>query len=144
MNNIRVIEGAISVDHRGFISHMNDFDMKDVARFYFIHHPDVSVIRAWHAHQHEKKWFFAVKGSFTMAFVKIDDWHQPSPHLQPEVFHLSEKESRLLCIPEGYANGLKAHEPDSVLLVLSSKTMPAALEDSWRYDKSLWLDWESI
>jgi dTDP-4-dehydrorhamnose 3,5-epimerase len=142
MSEIKIVEGSISADHRGFISHVNDFNMEGVERFYFIHHPDASIVRAWHAHQREKKWFYVVKGSFTMAFVKIDDWNNPSPDLLPEVFLLSEKESRVLCIPEGYANGIKANEPDSVLMVFSGKRMPEALEDSWRYDQNLWLNWD--
>ena len=119
-NKICIIEGGISVDYRGQISHVNDLDMSEVERFYIIHQKDTSIIRAWHAHQHEKKWFYAVKGSFTTAFVKIDNWENPSPELKPEVFHLSAAESKVLYIPEGYANGIKAEEPDSILSTDSS------------------------
>ena len=62
MNRIRIIEGGISVDYRGQISHVNSWDMREVERFYIIHQKDTSIIRAWHAHQYEKKWFYAVKG----------------------------------------------------------------------------------
>ena len=34
MNRIRIIEGGISVDYRGRISHVNDLDMSEVERFY--------------------------------------------------------------------------------------------------------------
>ena len=141
MNRIRIIEGDISVDYRGRISHVNDLDMNEVERFYIIHQKDTSIIRAWHAHQYEKKWFYAVKGSFTTAFVKIDDWENPSPDLKPEVFHLSAAESRVLYIPEGYANGIKAEEPDSILMVFSNKVLSEAVYDSWRYDSKMWMNW---
>lgn len=141
MNRICIIEGDISVDYRGRISHVNDLDMNEVERFYIIHQKDTSIIRAWHAHQHEKKWFYAVKGSFTTAFVKIDDWENPSPDLKPEVFHLSAAESRVLYIPEGYANGIKAEEPDSILMVFSNKVLSEAVYDSWRYDSKMWMNW---
>jgi dTDP-4-dehydrorhamnose 3,5-epimerase len=141
MSEIKLIEGGISTDERGFITHVNNLNMTEVERFYIIHHPDDSVIRAWHAHQREKKWFYALKGSWTCAFVKIDNWEHPSPDLKPEVFQLTDKRSQILCVPEGYANGLKANEPDSMLLVFSGKVLDVALLDSWRYDKSMWMKW---
>ena len=141
MSGIKIIQGGISVDYRGQISHVNDLDMSEVARFYIIQNKDTSVIRAWHAHQYEKKWFYAVKGSFTAAFVKIDNWENPSVDLRPEVYHLSANDSKILCIPEGYANGLKAEEPDSILMVFSNKILSEAVHDSWRYDKHLWMNW---
>lgn len=141
MDKIKIIEGGISVDYRGQISHVNNLDMSEVERFYVIHQNDTSIIRAWHAHQHEKKWFYALKGSFKMAFVKIDNWENPSPELKPEIFHLSDKESKVLYIPEGYANGIKAEEPDSILMVFSNKILSEAVNDSWRYDSKMWMNW---
>lgn len=141
MSEIKVIQGGISTDYRGSISHVNSLDMSEIERFYIIHQNDTSIIRAWHAHQHEKKWFYAVKGSFTTAFVKIDNWESPSLDLVPEVFHLSAGDSQVLSIPEGYANGIKAEEPDSILMVFSNKILSEALKDSWRYDSNFWMDW---
>ena len=125
-NPITLLSGEIFKDHRGQISSLNDFRFDGVERVYFIHHPDASVVRGWHGHQHEKKWFYCVKGGFT------------------EVYHLSEARSEILCVPEGYANCLKATEPGSVLLVFSGKILEEALLDSWRYDKELWMDWETL
>ncbi|MDD3037972.1 WxcM-like domain-containing protein [Bacteroides sp.] len=142
MPEIEIIQGGISVDSRGQISHVNSLDMSEIERFYIIHQNDTSIIRAWHAHQHEKKWFYVVKGSFTTAFVKIDNWENPSLDLIPEIFHLSAEDSRVLCIPEGYANGIKAEEPDSVLMVFSNKILSEALNDSWRYNKNWWMNWD--
>lgn len=144
MSEIKIIEDGIFTDSRGRISHVNDLDMSEVARFYAIHHSDTSVVRAWHAHQKEKKWFYVLKGAFTGAFVKIDNWEQPSLDLKPEVFHLSAETSRVVCAPEGYANGFKAEKPDSILLVFSNKILSEAVNDSWRYDSHLWMNWNSI
>ena len=141
MEEIKVVAGGISVDERGIITHVNDFDMSDIERFYVIHQNETSVIRAWHGHQFEKKYFYVLKGSFTMAFVKVDNWDNPSTELKPEIYTLSSDKSEVLCIPEGYANGLKANEPDSVLLVYSNKVLSEAVNDSWRYDKDMWVDW---
>lgn len=144
MSEIKVIEGEIFRDHRGVITSLNDFRFPGVERIYFIHHPDASVVRGWHGHKFEKKWFYCVKGAFTLAFVKPDDWENPSADLVPEVFRLDQDHSRIVCVPEGYANCLKATEPDSVLMVFSGKILDEALEDSWRYDSSMWMNWEDV
>ena len=141
MADVKVINGEIFRDQRGQISSLNAFRFPGVERFYFIHHPDTSVIRGWHGHQHEKKWFYCVKGAFTIGLVEIDDWDNPSPELKAQKYHLTEQESRIICVPEGYANCIKASIPGSILLVFSGKTLPEAYSDSWRYDNKLWITW---
>ena len=140
MSEIKEIQGGISVDYRGEIFYVNSLDMSEIERFYIIHQNDTSIIRAWHAHQYEKKWFYTIKGSFTTA-LKIDNWESPAIDLVPEVFHLSASDSKILLIPEGYANGIKADEPDSILMVFSNKVLSEALKDSWRYNSNLWMNW---
>jgi dTDP-4-dehydrorhamnose 3,5-epimerase len=76
-----------------------------------------------------------------VALVEVDNWENPSPDLKAEIYNLSEQDSKIICVPEGYANCIKAHEKDSVLLVFSGKILEEALLDSWRYDKSMWVDW---
>jgi dTDP-4-dehydrorhamnose 3,5-epimerase len=144
MSEIKVIRGEIFRDYRGQISSLNNFHFEDVKRTYIIHHPDISVIRGWHAHQHERKWFYCIKGKFSVALVKIDNWENPSRDLKPEIFHLSDEESLLVCVPAGYANCLKAHTPDAIIMVLSDVPLPEAYSDSWRYDNRLWVDWSNI
>ena len=141
MADVKIIDGEIFRDQRGQISSLNAFRFPGVERFYFIHHPDTSVIRGWHGHQHEKKWFYCVKGAFTIGLVEIDDWETPSPDLKAQKYHLTEEESRIICVPEGYANCIKASIPGSILLVFSGKTLPEAYSDSWRYDNKLWITW---
>jgi dTDP-4-dehydrorhamnose 3,5-epimerase len=138
---IKIIQGEIFTDNRGQICSLNDFRLEGVQRMYFIHHPDKQIVRGWHGHQFEKKWFYCVKGSFTVALVKPDNWENPSKNLPAEIIHLAENDSKIVCVPEGYANCIKAGENDAVLLVLSGKTLPEAYSDSWRYDSNLWVDW---
>ena len=141
MSEIKIIEGEVFRDERGRINSLNDFHFDGVRRCYFICHPDPSVVRGWHGHQHERKWFSCVKGDFTLACVKIDDWEHPSPELKPEIFRLSDERSCLVCVPEGYANCLKTTTAGSIMAVFSDKILPDAFQDSWRYDKNLWVDW---
>lgn len=141
MSEIKIIDGEIFKDYRGQISSINSFHFEGIKRTYIIHHPDSSIIRGWHGHQHERKWFYCIKGEFTVALVKIDNWENPSDLLQPEIFHLNQNNSRLLCVPAGYANCLKATTDDSIMLVLSDVPLPEAYNDSWRYESSRWVDW---
>ena len=141
MIKIEVIEGEVFNDHRGQISSMNHFMFGEVERYYLSPHPDPATIRGWHGHQLEKRWFQCIKGSFTLAFVKIDNWEHPSQDLKAEIFEISEAKSQVICLPEGYANCIKAQEQDSVLMVFSGKRVPEAYEDSWRYDANNWVDW---
>ncbi len=141
MSGVRVIEGEIFDDSRGRISSLNAFRFSGVERCYVIRHPDPAGVRGWHGHRFEKKWFYCVRGGFTLALVRPDDWENPSPGLRAEIFRLSDERSRIVCVPPGYANCLKASEPDSVLLVFSDKVLEEALADSWRYDSAMWVDW---
>lgn len=144
MSDIKVIEGEIFRDHRGQISSLNSFHFDGVKRCYLIHHPDASVVRGWHAHKHERKWFYCLKGDFSVALVKIDNWEAPSETLIPEIYHLKDSQSRLVCVPAGYANCLKTKTPGSIMLVLSDKILEEALDDSWRYDSKMWVDWSKF
>lgn len=142
MSEIKVIQGEVFRDERGHISSLNEFHFEGVKRTYIIHHPDASVVRGWHAHQHECKWFYCIKGRFSVALVKVDDWNTPSPSLEAEVFHLDENDSKIACVPAGYVNCLKALENGAIMQVFSDKILQEALGDSWRYDKSMWYQWE--
>ena len=140
-SKVKVIEGEIFNDYRGQISSLNNFHLEGVCRVYMIHHPDASIIRGWHGHQFERKWFYCVKGSFTIGLIKIDDWNNPSENLSAEIYSVSDKKSEIICVPAGYANCIKAGSDGSILMVLSDKKIPEAYEDSWRYDKNMWVDW---
>ncbi len=141
---IEIIEGEIFSDHRGEIYSLNNFEFEDVKRAYIIHHPDKSVIRGWHAHKHERKWFYCIKGEWTLGLIKIDDWDSPSPSLIPTIINLTDKDSKLICVPAGYANCLKAKNDDAIIQVFSDVPLPEAYGDSWRYDSSLWIDWSEF
>ena len=136
-----IIKGGTFTDNRGTMRFVNAFDFPDVKRFYFIKHPDTSVVRAWQGHQFEKKYFYPITGSFIVAWVKIDDFENPSDDLIPEVHHLSAKSSELLSIPKGYANGLKALEPNSELMIFSDLGVEESVKEKIRFPSDKWLDW---
>lgn len=144
MESVSVIEGEIFSDIRGKIFSLNNFHFEQVKRCYFIHHPDENIVRGWNGHKNEHKWFYCIKGAFSVALVRIDNWHNPSENLMPEIHNLSDNISRLVSVPTGYANCLKAHSPGSIMLVLSDKTIEESKEDNWKYDSHLWVDWDKI
>ena len=49
-------------------------------------------------------------------------------------------------MPAGYANCIKAETADSILMVLSDKTMAEAAElnDSYRYDADYFFKWSDL
>lgn len=146
MSKIKVVKGEIHIDRRGKIASLNNFRFDGVNRVYFITHPNIEVIRGWHGHKLEKKWFYCVRGAFTIGLVEIDDWDNPSKSLKPTLHLISDKDSQIICIPEGYASCIKAEIPNSTLMVLSGKTMEdaQATPDSYRWDPNYWFDWESL
>lgn len=146
MSDIKIIQGEIFRDARGQISSLNHFRFAGINRVYFIHHPDVSIIRGWHGHKLEKKWFYCVKGAFTIGLIEIDNWSEPSRNLKPDIMHISELNSQIICIPEGFASCIQAEQPDSTLMVLSGKTLDEAMAvpDSYRYDCNYWGIWNEI
>lgn len=137
MSEIKVLEGGIFTDHRGTLTYL-DVEPLGVRRHYFIRNADTTVIRGWHGHQHERKWFQCVKGAFRLAFVRPDDWDSPSPDLPAEVFELSDRREQMVCLPKGYANCIRAVEPDSILMVWSDKYIDEAHADSWRWPAQMW------
>lgn len=143
-DKIKIIQGEIFRDWRGSIASMNSFDFKGIERYYLITNKDTELIRGWHGHKTEKKWFQCLRGSFTMAFVAPDDWDNPSSGLKPEIYHISEDRSEIIYVPEGYANCLRADSPDSLLLVYSSRRYPECIDDSWRYEPDRWFSWKDI
>ena len=139
-----IIKGATFSDNRGSMRFVNDFRFGDVKRFYFIKHPETSGIRAWQGHQFEKKYFYPITGSFVVAWVKIDDFNNPSDNLIPEYYILTASNSEIISIPKGYANGLKALEPNSELMIFSDMNLEESVNEKIRFKSEKWFDWQKL
>lgn len=139
--SIEIIEGGVFQDARGRINTINDFHFEDVCRSYMIKNSSTNIIRGWNGHKYERKWFYCIKGAFALGLVEIDDWETPSTDLEAQVFCLDENKSKLICVPAGFANCMKALEDDSIMIVYSDKTLEEASVDNWKYDSNLWVDW---
>jgi dTDP-4-dehydrorhamnose 3,5-epimerase-like enzyme len=114
--------GDIYTDQRGTMQFVNGFNFDSIKRFYTITHPDTSIIRAWQGHKIETKHFFVTKGTFLICWVTIDNWDFPSKELKVNRQILKEKTPQVLTIAPGNANGLKAMEPGSQIIIFSDLT----------------------
>ncbi len=142
MNQPSIIQGGNFADDRGLISFVNDFDMSPVKRFYHISPKDPSIIRAWQGHQIESKWFHVSAGKFQVRLIQVDNWETPSKDLPYTEFILSAADSQVLHIPGGYANGFRALEENSSLLVFSDIGIDNAADDDFRFPADYWFDWK--
>ena len=136
-----IIEGGLSVDDRGQVSFVNNFNFDDVKRFYMVSNHRQTFVRAWHAHKKEAKYVFVVKGTALIGTVKIDNWEKPSKDLVANKFILSEKKPGILYIPAGYANGFMSLSGDCQLIFFSTSSIEESLNDDFRYDSRYWDIW---
>jgi len=141
-----LIEGGIFTDNRGSIAYVNDFLFEGVCRFYMISHPETDTIRAWQGHRIERKYFYVVKGAFVVAWVKIDNWKTPSLDLEAKSAVLSTRKSQILSIPAGYANGIKALESNSMVIIFSDMPVEESVAEKIRYnpEQYKWFNWNNL
>ncbi|WP_305981821.1 hypothetical protein [Roseivirga thermotolerans] len=139
MESYRVIHGGIFSDDRGDVRFVNDFDLKEVRRFYLISNSQAAPLRAWQAHKVEKKWFYVTKGAFEVSIVRIEDWDHPESSNEIFRIRLTEDEPVVLYVPGGYANSLKSLSKDSCLQVYSNMTLEAAGNDQFRFPEDTWI-----
>lgn len=137
-----IIQGGAHADHRGTIRFYNSFEMSRVKRFYLIEHSDVETIRAWRGHRLEQRWFNVTSGEFLIKVVKIDDWEAPDGKAPVVSYKLSASENLILHIPNGYATGLKATEPNSVILVFADFGIEHAQNDDYLFDQDYFGEWD--
>jgi len=136
-----LLKGGVAADDRGSLRFVNDFGFAGVKRFYVIENHRVGYVRAWHGHKKEGKYFFAAKGSFVIAGVKVDDWEKPSKDLPVERFVLSDESPSILYLPPGYSNGLMALTEGARLMVFSTSSLDESKGDDYRLPARYWDCW---
>ena len=135
-----LVNGDSFRDHRGVLSFVNGFDLQEhgIRRFYTMENVSVETFRAWQGHRHETKYFYAVKGSFRIAWVEVDNWETPSPELPVHETRISVQKNGIVCVKPGHANGIQALEPGAVLLIFSDKTLEEAQGDNYKFLPETW------
>lgn len=128
---VKKIQGGISLDGRGQIRYVNEFDMSLVKRFYIIKNSDTELIRGWRGHRIERRWFYVLSGSFELNLVKIDDWDEPSVNLPIEKIKLTSDDLQIVYLPMGHASAFRALEENSELLVFADFSLDHAPFDNY-------------
>lgn len=139
-----IIQGGIHTDSRGTIQYVNEMNPGNYHRFYLITHPNINIVRAWQGHKLEEKAFYVIEGSFLIAVVNPAKFEQPDEDEKPDFYRLIAENHSYLKVPGGNYTGIKALNPDSTLLVLSSLNLTDSQNDDFRQPKERWVDWDTI
>jgi dTDP-4-dehydrorhamnose 3,5-epimerase-like enzyme len=131
----KIINGGLSVDDRGSVTFVNDFDFSNVKRFYVVENHRCGFIRAWHGHEKEGKYVFVVSGTALIGAVKMDED-------SAKKFVLSDRNPKVLYIPPGYANGFKTLEENTKIIFYSTSTLQDSLGDDIRFPYDKWNIWQ--
>jgi len=128
-----LIIGAHYTDERGTITFFNDFDMREVKRFYRIKQHDNSAVRGWRGHKVEQRWFQVCSGTFEVKLVKIDNWDSPSEFIKSVQVILKAELNAVLHIPAGFASSLRALSANSEIIVFSDYGIEHAKYDNYLF-----------
>ena len=139
-----IINGGLSVDDRGEVIFINDFNFKEVKRFYTIKNHNINFVRAWHGHKIEQKYLTVNSGSVMVCCVKIDNWENPSSNLNVYKFYLSDKKPSILFIPNGYANGFMSLTNTDIVSIYSNLSLEESINDDFRFPSRFWNPWEIV
>ncbi len=139
-----LMEGGLSIDDRGELGFVNEFDMDSVRRLYTVCNHKAGFVRAWHAHKNDKKFVTVVNGAAIVAAVCIDNWENPSKDLYIYRYVLSARKPSVVFIPKGYGNGFMTLREDTKLMFFSTATIEESLGDDIRYDSYYWNPWQII
>jgi dTDP-4-dehydrorhamnose 3,5-epimerase-like enzyme len=82
-----------------------------------------------------------LSGSLKFVFVQPDNWTRPSESQPYNEYLLKEENNEIIHVPSGYANGFKALEPNSKLMVFSDTFVEESKEDDFRIDHHLCYNW---
>jgi len=146
----RLMTGGASVDDRGSVRFVNDFDFSGVRRFYQVNNHKRGFIRAWHGHKQEAKYVYVAQGSALVGAVKMEvredlnDMHDALIEPEGKVFKcvLSSQAPKVLWVPPGYANGFMSLSDDTIIQFFSTKTLEESLSDDIRFPYNKWDIWD--
>lgn len=133
MNEPKLINGGLAVDDRGMLSFVNDFDFKDVKRFYMVENHEQGFIRAWHGHAKEAKYVYVVSGAIKLALVPLQTGITISIIQKTEVI-LSALKPQVFYIPPGYYNGFMTLQENTKIIFFSTSTLEESKGDDIRQE----------
>jgi dTDP-4-dehydrorhamnose 3,5-epimerase-like enzyme len=129
----QLLKGNSHEDSRGTLLYNNYFDATAIKRIYVIENKNTDFVRAWQGHQIEQRWFSAIKGSFKIELIAIDNWDRPNKKLERFEFMLDSEKLDVLHIPAGYVSSIQSLVEGSKLLVMADYLL-GELADEYRYE----------
>lgn len=129
----QIIKGNSHADDRGVLQFNNDFNALEVKRIYTIENRDAAFVRGWQGHKIEQRWFSAIKGSFRIQLIAIDNWEQPSKDCKLFTFIINSEKLDVLHVPQGYVSSIQSLEEGAKLLVMSDYLL-GETKDEYRYE----------
>ena len=139
----KLYQGAQSIDDRGYVTFVNDFNFQNVKRFYQVENHEAGFIRAWHGHVNEGKYVFVSNGSIKLKIAPlVIKGDQVLLSDKSEQFYLTSRDPKVLYIPPGFANGFQTLEPNTKALFFSTSTLEESKGDDYRFDWDKNDNWE--
>jgi len=135
MTNTNLFIGAVAADDRGTVKFVNDFNFKNVKRFYQVENHRRGFIRAWHAHEKEGKYVYVPYGAALIGVVRLLDE-------EIKKFVLCAELPRVLWIPPGHANGAMTLRENTIIQYFSTSTLEESKNDDIRFPFDRWNIWE--
>lgn len=136
----RTVEYPVFADDRGtfapFINGLKEIASESVIikRIYYVCNDSKGVVRGFHYHKKEWKFFVIVSGSAKFVALNPD---KPDKKFQ---FVSSARKNNLVIIPPFYANGWVSLSDNTILVCVSSATTEESLKDDKRFDPYKWGD----
>lgn len=127
-----LINGEMPKDNRGSVSFVNDFDFKDVKRFYLVENADAHGARGWHGHKKEGKYVFVPEGRATIGVVNMETE-------KTQWYTLDAKNPQVLYIPPGNYNAARSLRKGTKIMYFSTATLEESLADDFREPLEKWV-----
>lgn len=132
---MKIIDGGLAVDDRGTVTFVNDFDFRDVGRFYMVENHAKGFVRAWHGHKKEAKYVLVVSGAALIRTVPFDGD-------KVEACVLSAHKPQVLYIPPKHYNGFKTFTDDTRVIFFSTSTLEESKNDDVRLKWDYFDKWD--
>lgn len=143
-NKPRVVEYSVFANDRGtfapFINGLKGIapDSGTIKRIYYVCNDSKGIVRGFHYHKKEWKFFVIVSGSAKVVALNPD---KPDEKYQ---FISSARKNNLIIIPPFYANGWVSLSDNTILVCASSATTQESQKDDKRFDPYKWGDVWSV
>jgi len=135
MKEMKTYNGGISVDDRGSVRFVNDFNFEGVKRFYQVQNHKRGFIRAWHGHKHEGKYVYVTSGTILLGVVNMETE-------EVSKFVISAKSPKVVYVPPGNYNGFMTLEEGTSVMFFSTSTLEESMNDDIRKPYDAWDIWD--